>query len=214
MGILRKTYHSRTEWLQHRNGLGGSDSGAVCGWGFKTPLQLWEEKVGNVQPQDLSGNERVDFGNSVEEPLRAMYRVMYPEHELTFTPYTILRRTEPELSFAFYTPDGELVEKATGRKGLYESKSVYATSAKVWNEWRDQIPKGYYAQILKGMAVGDFEFAVLFAILRRLDGDAELRRYTFERDDCKADIDWLIEKEKEFWRSVQTRKMPKLSLQF
>lgn len=143
-----------------------------------------------------------------------MYRVMFPEHELTFTPYTILRRDEPELSFAFYTPDGELVEKATGRKGVYESKSVYATSAKVWAEWRDQIPKGYYAQLLKGMAVGDFEFAVLFAILRRLDGDAELRRYTFERADCEEDIKWLIQKETEFWRSVQAKTMPKLTIQF
>lgn len=214
MGFTRTVYPDRETWLQHRQGLGGSDSGSVCGWGFKTPLQLWEEKVGKAKPQDLSGNERIEFGNAIEEPLRSMYRVMFPEHELTFTPYTILRRDEPELNFEFYTPDGELVEKATGRKGLYESKSVYATSAKVWSEWRDQIPKGYYAQLLKGMAVGDFEFAVLFAVLRRLDGDAELRRYTFERDACGEDIKWLIQKETEFWRSVQNRTMPGLTLQF
>lgn len=214
MGVIVNSYDNREEWLLHRTGIGGSEAGAVCGWGFKTPTQLWEEKTGAAEREDLSDNERVAFGNAIEEPLRSVFRVMYPKYDLEFQPYTILRRSEKKFNFMFYTPDGWLTEKETGRKGLYESKSATCSSAKDWDKWRDQIPSGYYAQILHGMAVGDFEFAVLFAMLRRFDGDAELRAYTFERDECGADIKWLIQKETEFWHSVETRTLPKLSIQF
>lgn len=116
--VSRTSYPDRDTWLEARYGIGASDLASAIGMsGFKTPLQLWKEKCGLTQPKDLSGNERVDFGNRAEEPLREMFRLMHPEFELSFTPYTILRR-EGTYDFLFCTPDGELVECATGRKGI------------------------------------------------------------------------------------------------
>lgn len=207
------TYNNRDEWITHRTGIGASDSGAICGFGFKSALELWQEKTGVREPEDLSDNDRVSFGNAVEEPMRSLYRVMFPKYQLDFVPYTILRRNDSH-TFMFCTPDGWLTERDTGRKGLWECKSATCLKRDDWDKWRDQIPQGYLTQVLHGMFVGDFEYADLFAILLNKDGDASIRRYHIERQDHDADLEWLIQKETEFWRSVQTRTMPKLTIQF
>ena len=211
MGVIWTQYNNREEWLQHRDGIGASESGAVCGYGFKTQMQLWNEKLGKDEPIDLSDNPRVKFGNDVEEPLRSLYRVMHPENELFFEPYTILRRNDHH-QFMFYTPDGWLEERETGRNGLYESKSTTCLSSTDYSKWRGQVPIGYYCQILHGMFVGDFEFADLFAILLNKDKDAEVRCYHFERSDCEEDIVWLLEKETAFWEHVQNKTLPDVPL--
>lgn len=198
MGVIWTTYNSRDEWLKHRDGIGASDAGAICGVGFKTPLALWREKTGIETPKDLSDNPRVQFGNDVEEPMRALYRVMHPEYELDFTPFTILRRDDKH-GFMTYTPDGWLTETETSRRGLWECKSSTCISAADWAKWKEQVPTGYFCQVLHGMYVGDFAFAELFAILMNKDGDAEIRRYHFERDELEQDIAWLLEQETRFW---------------
>lgn len=211
MGIIWTSYNSREEWLEHREGIGASEAGSVCGYGFKTPMQLWREKVGFDTPPDISGNPRVKFGNDIEEPLRSIFRVMYPQYQLDFAPYTILRRDDHH-QFMFSTPDGWLVERETGRRGLYESKSSTCLSFADWAKWKEQIPQGYLCQLLHSMFVGDFEFAVLFAILLNKENDAELRAYTFERSDYTDDINWLIRREEEFWGKVERREMPPMPI--
>lgn len=207
MGVLWTTYESREEWLQNRQGIGASEAGAVCGYGFRTPLQIWREKLNFDTPDDLSSNPRVQFGNDVEEPMRALFRVMHPEYQLDFTPFTVLRRDDHH-TFMFYTPDGWLTEIGTGRKGLWECKSSTCLSANDWAKWKNQIPPGYFCQILHGMAVGDFEFAVLNAILMNKDGDAEIRCYEFDRADYEEDIAWLMQEETMFWNCVQRGDLP------
>ena len=202
---------TREEWLQNRSGIGASEAGAVCGYGFKTPLQLWREKTHVEAPPDLSDDPRVRFGNDVEGPLRALYRVMYPQYQLDFEPYTILRRDDRH-TFLFYTPDGWLTERDTGRRGLYESKSSTLLSRQDYDKWNGKVPMGYYCQLLHGMYVGDFEFAELFAILLNKDNDATIRHYHFERSDRENDIAWLLDKETEFWACVTEKKIPPMTL--
>jgi putative phage-type endonuclease len=51
-----------------RTFIGGSDIAACMGLSrWQTPLQLWAEKVGEVEPTDLSGNEAVQLGVELEE---------------------------------------------------------------------------------------------------------------------------------------------------
>lgn len=207
--ITRTTYPNRKEWLIGRShGLGASDIGSVLGVsGFKTPIQLWKEKVGAVTPKDISDNPRVQFGNAAEEPLREMFRLMHPEYELTFEPFTILRPVG-RYSFLSCTPDGELVELSSGRKGIYESKTATCLSRNDWEKWDRQIPKTYYAQILEQMFCGEFEFAVVWSLLLNADGDASLRAYKFERSDCESDIQFFLPRAEAFWRHVETGTMP------
>lgn len=209
------SYKDREDWLAHRWGIGASEAGSACGVGFKSRLELWREKTGMVQPEDISGDSRVQFGNDVEEPLRALYRVMHPEHLLEFTPYTILRRDDDEEhAFMFSTPDGWLTEKATGRIGLYESKSATLLSAADYAKWRNRVPDGYYHQIMHSMYVGGFDFAVIFAILLNKEGDAEVRAYPFERTEVERDMMRMVEQETEFWRCVESQTMPSTKIRF
>ena len=211
--ITRTTYQNREEWLVGRShGLGASDIGAVLGVSkFKTPIQLWQEKTGKVKASDISDNQRVQFGNDAEEPLRGMFRLMHPEYELTFEPFTILRPVG-RYSFLSCTPDGELVERETGRKGIYESKTATCLSRADWEKWNFQIPQTYFAQIIEQMFCGEFSFAVVWALLLNAEGDGSLRAYRFERSDCEARIQDMLQKAESFWDHVEAGTMPAQTL--
>ena len=51
-----KLKHNSPEWLAFRKtGLGGSDAAAILGLSpFKTNVEVWEEKVGLREPEDIS----------------------------------------------------------------------------------------------------------------------------------------------------------------
>lgn len=213
MSVTRNTYPDRESWLSARkSSIGASEISSVLGIGFSSPTQLWMEKRGMKEHADLSDNERVAFGNAAEEPLRAMFRVMHPEFELDFTPYLIVRQAEGDYTFLSDTPDGELIERETGRRGLYESKTATCIKKAEWDEWRDKVPQKYYCQICQGMYCGDYDFAVIWALLRNADGDGELRAYKFERADCEADIAEITAAGAKFWKCVQDGTLPPMPL--
>lgn len=56
-------------WLEMRNkGIGGSEAAVVIGMSkWKSPFQLWLEKTGQVEPEDISDKECVYWGNVLEE---------------------------------------------------------------------------------------------------------------------------------------------------
>lgn len=59
--IKAKTYE---EWLELRTkGLGGSDIGTALGFNsFKSPYQLWAEKTGLIEPEDISDKVAIQIG--------------------------------------------------------------------------------------------------------------------------------------------------------
>lgn len=212
MGVIRTIYKNRDEWLEARNsGIGASEIASVLGCGYSTPIQLWKEKIGAVQRKNLSDNERVKFGNDAEDALRSLFRVMHPEYTLEFEPFTVLRQ-EGEFGFLFDTPDGWLVENATGKRGLYESKTATLLSRSDSDRWWQKIPDNYFAQISQGIYCGDYDFAVLFALLRDRDGDAQIRAYRFEREECEWKIDEIKREGKRFWNHVLNGTMPSAPL--
>lgn len=209
MSVIREIFPDREAWLSNRNSyLGASEIACTVGIGFQTALSLWEEKRGIKKHADLSTNERVKFGNDAEPVLRDLYRVMYPEYELAFTPFLVVRQDDPKYGFLSDTPDGELVEKETGRRGLYESKTATCLGRSDWEKWNGKVPQKYYCQICQGMYCGDYEYADIFAMLRNSEGDAEIRRYHFERADCEESIEELKEAGYRFWKCVQSGTLP------
>ena len=52
---------------ERKSYIGGSDISVVMGMSrWKTPLALWLEKTGEVEPEDLSKKEAVHFGIKLE----------------------------------------------------------------------------------------------------------------------------------------------------
>lgn len=209
MAVIREFFPDRESWLANRNSyLGASEISCTIGIGFMSSLALWQEKLGIKKHTDLSTNERVQFGNDAEPVLRDLYRIMYPQNKLLFTPFLVVRQDDPQYGFLSDTPDGEIVEGGTNRFGLYESKTATCLSKQDWDNWRDKVPQKYYCQICQGMYCGDYEFAEIFAMLRNADGDAEIRRYHFERSDCEESIQELKEAGRKFWDHVLSGTLP------
>ena len=65
--------HKATHILQRRHFLGGSDARIVMGQDEAALIRLWQEKRGEVGPEDLSGNLIVQLGTATEELNRFWY---------------------------------------------------------------------------------------------------------------------------------------------
>ena len=194
---------SRKEWLEARKGgLGASDAGAYMGVSpWKSNEQLWKEKCGIVEPEDISDSPAVKYGNEAEPLLRAFFQLDHPEYELSFTPFKIIR---PEkMPFVTCTPDGELLEIATGRRGGLEIKTT-------------EIPDYYFAQVCHQMLAAGWEFVELLAQIKYTTKDGEdrkeTRHYKIEREECLADIAILQHEAETFWNCVKMRSSPGLKL--
>ena len=72
---LLQIEHNSPEWLAfRRTGIGGSDAAAIIGKShFKSNVDVWEEKKGLREPDDISDKEQVKYGKAVEDLLLQMF---------------------------------------------------------------------------------------------------------------------------------------------
>lgn len=207
---------TREEWLEARkDGLGASDASAVLGISpWKTNIRLWEEKCGLVVPEDIGDNPYVKYGNDAEPLLREFFALDHSEYEVSFSPFKIVRHGE--FPFITCTPDGELLERSTGRRGGLEIKTTEILSASGWARWKDRIPDEYYAQVCQQMLATGWEFVELLVQIRftNANGDdrKETRHYKIERTDAMEDIALIQREAAPFWRCVEQRRKPNLKL--
>ena len=213
------TFHvceNREGWLAARRySLGASDAAAYLGISpWKTNEELWQEKVGRQEPEDIGDKPQVKYGNDAEPLLRQFFALDHPEYRVSFTPYKIIRNAR--LPFITCTPDGELEELETGRHGGLEIKTTEIMAASGWDRWRGRIPDEYYAQVLQQMSATGWEFVELLAQIKYTTQDGEdrkeTRHYKIERAEVLEDIALLEREATEFWRCVQERKRPALKL--
>src|SRR3954454_21776993 len=54
-------------FVNRRHFIGGSDARIIMGSDEPALLRLWQEKRGEAEPEDLSGNLLVQFGRATEE---------------------------------------------------------------------------------------------------------------------------------------------------
>ena len=60
------------KWKQRRGFIGGSDARIIMGNDETALIHLWQEKCGEVEPYDLSGNLIVQLGVATESALRSV----------------------------------------------------------------------------------------------------------------------------------------------
>jgi putative phage-type endonuclease len=173
--------------------IGGSDIAAAMGVSrWKTPLQLWAEKTGEVEPEDISGKDAVKFGIKLEEFVAK-----------TFTEETGLkvRRApknyqHPEYDFMRCQVD----RLVTGTEDLLECKTCSAWGAKEWEG--EEIPAEYILQVswqlmITGRKVG--YIAVLIGgqafVWKKIEADQEL-------------FDSMLKAAISFWEMVQNKIPP------
>lgn len=193
---------TKEEWLQERkNGIGGSDAATIIGLNpYKTNIQLWEEKTGRREAIDISDKPYVQYGTYAEEHLRELFKLDFPQYEVSHQENTIIKH--PKYPFLFASLDGQLVDKETGELGILEIKTTNILQSMQKEKWKDKIPDNYYCQVLHYLNVTGYSFVILKAQLKYdYDGDIKLetRHYKILRKDVEKDIQMLQDSEISFW---------------
>lgn len=217
MAITKVLLKDREEWLHHRSKyIGGSDAACIIGLNpWKSNVDLWKEKTGKVEAEDISSKPYVQFGINAEPILRDLFRLNYPQYKLDYDENNSY--LNDKYPFAAASLDGELTDITTGRKGIWECKTTEIVSSMSKEKWAGKIPDNYYCQLLHYLLVReDCEFAHLTALLTFKFEDKELyqqiKNYHIEREDIADDIAYLAEKESEYYESLKSGRCPALIL--
>lgn len=180
------------DFLQARStGIGGSDVAAILGLSkWKTPLQVYMEKRGELAPQP--DNPAMRWGRYLEPIVRQAYSD--ETGRAVLVPESMLRH--PRHDWMIANIDG-FTEDCRG----FEAKT--SRSAEGWGEpGTDAVPQPYLLQVQHYMAVTAlpvFDVAVLI-------GGSDFRIYEVPAD---AELqEMLAEAEAEFWRAVQRGEPP------
>lgn len=208
-------FDTKADWKQGRKdlkGIGGSDSAAAMGESkWRNNRDLWLIKTGRKEAPDISDNPAVRYGIFAEKIIREQFALDNMEtYEVYYKENCILK--SKRIQCMLYSPDGILIEKSTGRKGVFEIKTSSPATYASWQEWEGKIPQQYFIQVLHGMSVMNADFAVLRAYLRKTGGDAIVRNYTLERTDFQNDIEYIEKNVSAFWKDVETDKEPPLKI--
>ncbi len=182
------------QWREaRRKGIGGSDAACILGLNpWKSPVELWLEKTDQIPDKDLSDNEKIYWGNVLEDVVA---------NEFCLRTGKKLRRVNailqhPEYPFMLANIDRDVC----GERAGYEGKTAGIYAKDLWKE--DEVSNVAFIQCQHYMAVTGFKqwyLAVLIA-------GQKFRHYTVERDE--EIIKTLIEAEAKFWDHVVNGTMP------
>lgn len=205
---------SREEWLDARSDrIGGSDAAAILGMNpYKTNVQLWEEKAGIRQPEDISDKPYVKYGIQAEMHLRSLFELDFPEYQVFYQEGNMW--LNDKFPFAHASLDGWLTDQQ-GRKGVLEIKTTNILQSMQKEKWKGRVPDNYYIQLLHYLMITGFDFAILKAQLKfdyRGEIVLHVRHYFMDRSEVEADIQYLYQAELTFWKQLQAGQKPALAL--
>lgn len=208
-----KRFNNRIEWLNNRV-IGGSSASAILGLNpYKSNVDLWESLVNKKEIVDDEKNEIQEYGSNAEKYIRELFKLEHPQYEVIDpVENDIELMVHNEYDFITGTLDGVLIEKETGKKGILEIKTQYATNSRELAKWENgNIPDNYYTQILHYLLIDEeFEFVVIKCRQRTLNNKIYEIEYRLERNNLLQDINTLLQKELEFWQYVVEHKRPPL----
>lgn len=184
------------EWhAARRKGLGGSDANIIMGGDDAKLLQLFDQKRGEGEVEDLSDVIPVLMG-TITEPLN---RYIYTKRTGRKVGRVGDSLTHPVYTFMRCSLDGISTTEA-GYGALWEAKHVNPFNFDI-----DNILAKYQPQLQHGMSVANLPFAILCVLVGT---------QRWEMLEVPADIyyqDALIERETAFWECVRSG-VPPVSL--
>lgn len=204
----------RAEWLEARkNRIGGSDAACIVGMNpYRSNVELWEIKTGQVEAEDISDKPYVKYGSEAEQHLRELFKLDFPQYKVSYVEDNMW--LNDKYPFAHASLDGWL-EDEQGRKGILEIKTTNILQSMQKEKWKNRIPDNYYCQVLWYLGVTGFDFAILKSQLKYdYGGDIMLntKHYKIERKDVIEDIEYLFKEAKEFSEYIKNDTIPPLKL--
>ena len=184
------------DWLEYRKtGIGGSDASVVCGISrYKSPVELWMEKTGQLPPQEAG--EAAYWGTMLESVVREEFT---KRTGIEVGKPSVILQSE-EYPFMLANVDGVCEHPELGTC-IFEAKTASAYKA---GEWEDTIPDEYMCQVQHYMAVTGYQGAYIAVLI----GGNTFRWKFVERDEEL--ISMLLELESAFWSHVQDYTPPPL----
>ena len=179
------------ERVDRRHTIGGSDARIMMGTDQAALVRLWQEKRGEVEPKDLSGDLLVQLGMVTEDLNRQWY-----ERRTGNAVGSVQRRlTHPIHKWMAATLDG-LVDPGGA---VFEAKFMLP-----WSFSEDAAAEKHMAQLQHNMWVTASRTAVLSIIT----GGGKWVEMTIPADPLYQHL--LLTAERKFWRCVETGEPPHL----
>jgi predicted phage-related endonuclease len=179
-----------SSWTR-RSFIGGSDARIIMGADENALVRLWQEKRGEAEPEDLSGNLIVQLGTATEELNRTWY-----ERNTGRRVTDVQRRVRHSaIPWMVATLDGTV----EGTGAVFESKFMLP-----WSFSEEAAAEKYMAQVQHNMWVTHLRGSVLSIIT----GGGKWVEITIPMDPLYLSV--LVSAEKKFWRCVQSGETPHL----
>src|SRR3954466_12071208 len=174
-----------------RSFIGGSDARVIMGDDESALLRLWQEKRGEFEPEDLSGNLIVQLG-AVTEHLNRHWYEKHAGQEVTEVQRQVFH---PVYRWMAATIDGRV--EATG--AVFEAKFMLP-----WSFSEEGAAQKHMAQLQHNMWVTASRTAVLSIIT----GGGKWVEMTIPADPLYQHL--LLTAERKFWRCVESGEPPRL----
>jgi predicted phage-related endonuclease len=174
-----------------RSFIGGSDARIIMGKDEGALVRLWQEKRGEIEPEDLSGNLIVQLGSVTEDLNRRWYELNSGEV------ITDIQRhvQHPVVRWMAATLDG----RVQGSDAVFESKFMLP-----WSFSEEAATAKYTPQLQHNMWVVTARTAVLSIIT----GGGKWVEIVVHADPLYQHL--LITAERKFWRCVENGETPLL----
>lgn len=187
---------ARDQWLElRRQGVGGSDIGAIAGFSrYTTPFALWLDKRGELPPEQ---NERLERMGRIGLRIESFIAELFSE-EAGLTVRKVGTLARPERSWVRVNLD-RAVDGCPDGPCLLEIKN---RSAYLADQWEDQVPDDTECQAHWGMLVTGWSHAHVAVLI----GGNDFRHYRIERD--QQLLDHLLMIGEVFWSRVLTDDPP------
>lgn len=170
------------------HGIGGSDAPVIAGCSpYKTAVELWQEKVGQVQPANLDDVEVIQWGNLLEDVVAQEFS-RRTGLKLRRVNETLVDRREPYLM-------AHLDRRVVGEPALVEIKTTRGLQD-------DAARADHITQVLHYLHVADLQRAFIVYLV------AGQRMVFFQIARDQEAVEALLEQERTFWRHVRDRTPP------
>jgi predicted phage-related endonuclease len=177
--------------VNRRSFIGGSDARIIMGQDEKALIRLWQEKRGEIGPEDLSTNLIVQLGLATED----LNRQWYERNTGNAVKDVQCRVKHPVIRWMAATLDGVVA----GTGAVYEAKFMLP-----WSFSEEFAAEKYMAQLQHNMWVTNARTAALSIIT----GGGKWVEISIAADQLYQHL--LLTAEKKFWRCVSFGEPPRL----
>jgi predicted phage-related endonuclease len=174
-----------------RQFIGGSDARIIMGVNEAELIRLWQEKRGEAESEDLSGNLVVQLGKATERLNREWFQTATGQQVIDIQRHM----RHPGLHWMGATLDGRVETSGA----VFESKFMLP-----WSFSEEAATQKYAAQLQHNM----FVIAAKTAVLSIITGGGRWVEIKTHADPLYQHL--IVTAERKFWRCVETGELPSL----